>query len=609
MSRSTRNKLSPWIESLILSYGCQDGSSSSSSSSSSGRLKVHVIGVGQMSLSQAQGSEGPTGLLFLSDGVLMIPAILTTSAWEHLQDQEERECFTSLLNHTVCIQKYTLQFHMAPEQTKCRFFLSVGELATTAAGPVKKNTPCSTTLPSVRQKVCETWRTLLGQEGQESQSQCGFDLTELLGEWQHDCLQSVLEEVKEKLLTASYPANPQPSTSTSTSSLTCPDSNSATSWDVDRVRYKNEKCFTVPMNCLLIPEEGAQQLQTPLDVASRLSAALDDGSTDLPRVRETAGPSADEADWRIEDPALVQVSCEARENSLLHVEDKELDEDVITRLNESEVRPLANPWDMFSPPGETSSSTDASPEPEPHPHVPILTSTQLPVRSTKESQQTSEQSSKGEGSELLPYQKPPSSTDPPDTVSTPAPTSVSPPEPFTRPANLFPATDEPCIGVSKPNLSSLEQESQIFEEEMVETVERKCRKAKRKRSEDSEEAQTSVQEEEEEEEEGELQISGSPPSWLFDSMNGSGPEEDSSHPQVQTASRKTSAVHRDGKLFAYSYQVSGKNLQDFSRFKISDWLLNWAAKYLVTARQTENPHDTSATSNQTSSDRTEVTPL
>uniref|UniRef100_A0A3Q3EQV7 Uncharacterized LOC109989819 n=1 Tax=Labrus bergylta TaxID=56723 RepID=A0A3Q3EQV7_9LABR len=448
MSRSTRNKLSPWIESLILSYGCQDGSSSSSSSSSSGRLKVHVIGVGQMSLSQAQGSEGPTGLLFLSDGVLMIPAILTTSAWEHLQDQEERECFTSLLNHTVCIQKYTLQFHMAPEQTKCRFFLSVGELATTAAGPVKKNTPCSTTLPSVRQKVCETWRTLLGQEGQESQSQCGFDLTELLGEWQHDCLQSVLEEVKEKLLTASYPANPH--------------------WDVDRVRYKNEKCFTVPMNCLLIPEEGAQQLQTPLDVASRLSAALDDGSTDLPRVRETAGPSADEADWRIEDPALVQVS-------------------------------------------ETSSSTDASPEPEPHPHVPILTSTQLPVRSTKESQQTSEQSSKGEGSELLPYQKPPSSTDPPDTVSTPAPTSVSPPEPFTRP--------------------------------------------------------------------------------------------------VQTASRKTSAVHRDGKLFAYSYQVSGKNLQDFSRFKISDWLLNWAAKYLVTARQTENPHDTSATSNQTSSDRTEVTPL
>ncbi|XP_060892367.1 adrenocortical dysplasia protein homolog [Labrus mixtus] len=580
MSRSTRNKLSPWIESLILSCGCPDGSSSSSSS---GRLKAHVIGVGQMSLSQAQGSEGPTGLLFLSDGVLMIPAILTASAWEQLQDQEERECFTSLLNHTVCIQKYTLQFHMAPEQTKCRFFLSVGELATTAAGPVKKNTPCSTTLPSVRQKVSETWRTLLGQEGQESQSQCGFDLTELLGEWQHDCLQSVLEEVKEKLLTASYPANPQPSTSTFTSSLTCPDTHSATSWDVDRVRYKKEKCFTVPMNCLLIPEDGAQQLRTPLDVASRLSAALGDGSTDLPRVCETAGPSADEADWRIEDPAHVQVNCEARENSPLHVEDKELDEDMITRLNESEIRPLANPWDMFSPPGETSSSADASPEPEPHPHVPILTSTQLPVQSTKESQQTSEQSSKGERSELLPYQKPPSSTNPPDTVSAPAPTSVSPPEPFARPANLFPATDEPCIGVSKPNLSSVEQESQLFEEEVVETVERKCRKAKRKRNEPSEEAQASVQEEEEEE----LQISGSPPSWLFDSMNGSGPEEDSSHPQVQTASRKTSAVHRDGKLFAYSYQVSGKNLQDFSRFKISDWLLNWAAKYLVTPRQTD----------------------
>ncbi|KAM7002964.1 adrenocortical dysplasia protein homolog [Tautogolabrus adspersus] len=599
MSRSTRNKLSPWIESLILSYGCQDGSSSS------GRLKAHVIGVGQMSQSQAQGSEGPTGLLFLSDGVLMIPAILTTSAWEHLQDQEERECFTSLLNHTVCIQNYTLQFHMVPEQTKCRFFLSVGELATTAAGPVKDNTPCCTTLPSVRQMICETWRTLLGQEGQESQSQCGFDLTELLGEWQHDCLQSVLEDVKEKLLTASYPVNPQPSTSTFTSSLTWPDTISAASWDVDRVRYKKEKCFSVPINCLLIPEEGAQQLQTPLDVANRLSAAFEDGSTDLPQVRETAEPSVEDAEWRIEDPALVQVNCDARENSELHVEDNLLDEDMITRLNESEIRPLSNPWDIFPPPGDTCSSADASPEPQPHPHVPILTSTQLPVQSSKESQQTSEQNSKVEPSELMPYQKPPSSTNYPATVGTPAPTSVSPPEPFTRPANLFPATGEPCIGVLKRNLSSLEQESHIFEEDMMETVERKCRKAKRKRSEPSEEAQTSVQEEE-------LQISGSPPSWLFDSTNGSGPEEDISNPQVQTTGkvlRKTSTVHRDGKLFAYSYQVSGKNLQDLSRFNISDWLLNWAAKYLVTPKQTENPHDASATSNQASSDRTEFTPL
>ncbi|GLD67626.1 uncharacterized protein AKAME5_001896200 [Lates japonicus] len=117
MPRPARSRLCPWIETLILSYGSEEGGSSSTSS---GRLKAHVIGVGQMSQSQAQGSEGPSGLLFLSDGVLQIPALLTASAWEHLQEQEDRECFTSLVNTTVCIQDYRLHFHMAPEQNKCR---------------------------------------------------------------------------------------------------------------------------------------------------------------------------------------------------------------------------------------------------------------------------------------------------------------------------------------------------------------------------------------------------------------------------------------------------------------------------------------------------------
>ncbi|XP_041650742.1 adrenocortical dysplasia protein homolog [Cheilinus undulatus] len=597
MSRPTRSKLSPWIESLILNYGSQDGGSSS------GRLKAQVIGVGQMSQSQAQGSEGPTGLLFLSDGVLQIPAILTTSAWEHLQDQEERECFTSLLNHTVCIQNYTLQFHMGPEQTKCRFFLSVGELATTAAGPVKDSTPCCTTLPSVRQKICETWRALMGQEGQESQSQCGFDLTELLGEWQHDCLQSVLEDIKERLMKASYAVEPQPSTSTFTPSLTCPDTFAAISWDIERIRDKREKCFTVPMNYLLIPEEDAQHLQEHLDVPSstliEVSAGFEERSRDLPQILETAKPSVDDDDWRIEGPALRQVDCVTNENPQLDEEDDVLDEVIITRLNEGKIRPLTNPWDMFPPPDETSSE-DVSPcATQDHPPVGILTSTRLPTHSSTATPQTSELNSKGEQSELLPYQKPPSSTCLPVTVSTSASTSVTPPEPFTRP-------DEARAEPEKTNLLASEQESPIFEEVMVEGVERKCRKAKRKRSEPSAEAQNLLAEEEE------AQVSGSPPSWLFESKNSSGLEEGSSHQPDKTIEplcRKISTVHSDGKKFSYSYQVSGKNLQDFSKCKISESLLNWAVKYLVTPRQMDNQHNTSATSNQTSSDRTEITPL
>uniref|UniRef100_A0A8C4HIX7 Shelterin complex subunit TPP1/Est3 domain-containing protein n=1 Tax=Dicentrarchus labrax TaxID=13489 RepID=A0A8C4HIX7_DICLA len=489
MPRPDRSRLSPWIESLILSYGGEEGNSSSS-----GRLKAHVIGVGQMSQSQAQGSESPTGLLFLSDGVLQIPAILTVSAWEHLQEQEDRECFTSLLNTTVCIQDYRLQFHMAPEQTKCRFFLSVGELATTAAGPVKESTPCCTTLPSVRLKICKTWRDLLGQETQDSQkSQCGFDLSELLGEWQHDCLQNVLVDVRERLMVVSgRPVSPH--------------------WDVERVRFKREKCFTVPIKCLLIPEEDAQQLQTSKNIG-------------ICKPSETAQPSVDDAEWRIPKPVGVETGQDVSQNSPLPAEDSLLDDDMIAGVIDSDIRPLSNPWDLFPPPGDTCSSSEASPEATPtrslhNPtaaeskpdHAAILTSTQRPVHSPKESRQTSEHS-KGEHSYLPPYQKPPNSA------------------------------------------------------------------------------------------KEEAQLSGSPPSWLFDTQAGSRANEGSSHHQGQTEGtvlRQTPTIHSDGRPFCYSYQVSGQNLQDFSRFKVAESWLHWAVKYLVVPKQTENPHNTeNRTSNQT----------
>lgn len=614
MPRPARSRLSPWIESLILSYGGQEGGSSS------GRLKAHVIGVGQMSQSQAQGSESPTGLLFLSDGLLQIPAILTASAWEHLQEQEDRESFASLVNTTVCIQDYQLQFHMAHEQTKCRFFLSVGELATTAAGPVKDNTPCCTTLPSVRQKICKTWRVLLGQEVQDSQaSQCGFDLSELLGEWQHDCLQAVLEDIRERLMVASSrPVSPQPSTSASTSLPTHPDTSAATGWDADRVRYKGVKCFSVPVKCLLIPEEDAQQLPTPSNVGSRtpsgLTAASEDRKGDLLRVcksSETTQPSVDDVEWRIAEPAVLERDRDANENPPFPVEDAMLHEDRITWIIDSSIRPLSNPWDIFPPPDDTSSSCDASPEATPtnslsNPtateskpdHAAIITSTQLPVDSSKESQPTSEHS-KGEHSCLPPYQKPPHST-----AGSPPSASVSPPELFTRQSNPSPATDEQHPDTAQQNLV-LEQERQILED-MEESAGITHRKAKRKRSEPTPEAQTNSVDEEEEE----AQMSVSPPSWLFDTQAGSSSKEGSSHQQGQTVGtvlRKTPTVHSDGRQFSYSYQASGQNLQDFSQFRVTESWLHWAVKYLVVPKQTDDPHNTSVTSNRTSSDRAEVT--
>ncbi|XP_022611991.1 uncharacterized protein LOC111229801 [Seriola dumerili] len=586
MPRPAGNKLSPWIENLILSYGSQEGNSGS------GRLKAHVIGVGQMSQSQAQSSEGPIGLLLLSDGVLQIPAILTASAWEHLQEQEDRECFTSLVNTTVRIQDYRLQFHMAREQNKCRFFLSVGELATMAAGPVKDSTPCCRTMPSVRMKICKTWRAMLGQEWQDSQrNQCGFDLSELLWEWQHDYVQDVLEDVRERLMVASScPVSPQPSTSV----LTHPDTSTATSWDVNRVRYKGMKCFSVPIKYLLIPDEDAQQLQTPPRAGSRTPsrspAVSEDRQRDLPQVcktPETAQPSVDDAEWQIAMPAVAD-----RENSPLPVEDCMLHEDIMI---DSDTELLANPWDIFPPPSVTYSSSDASPEAtqtntlpatakSKADHAAVLTSTQLPVHSSTESQQTSEHS-KGEQSYFPPYQKLPHSTGLPATAGSSTSASVSPPDLVSRPSNLSPAAVQHCTERVQRNLSTLDME---------ETIERKYRKAKRKRSEPTPEALRTLVEEQTEE----AQISGIPPSWLFDTQAGSGAGEGSSH-TAATVMRKTPTVHSNGRPFSYSYQVSGQNLQDFSRFKMAESLLLWAVKYLVVPKQADDPHNVSVAPDNT----------
>ncbi|XP_063731681.1 adrenocortical dysplasia protein homolog [Eleginops maclovinus] len=405
MNRGARSKLPPWIESLILSYGKEEGGSS-------GRLKAHVIGVGLMSQSQAQGSEGPTGLLFLSDGELQIPAILTASAWENLQEHDDRECFTSLVNTTVCIQDYQLQFNMAPELTKCSFFLLVGELATAAAGPVKDTPPASTTQPSIRLKIRQTWRALLAhQETQDSQmSQWGGDLSELLGEWQHDCLHAVLEDVRERLIAArSCSESLQPSTSTRNPRLTPPDTSTAKRWSVDQAGYKREKRFTVSIKCLLIPERDAEQLHTQLQVGARttggMCAASENRKRDLPQVCKPL-------------QAAQPVEREANDSSPCPVEDSILHEDRITVFFDSH-RLLSNPWDIFPRPCDTSSSSDVSTEATPN-HSPqnptatalksddcvILTSSQHPVHSLKETSELN----KEEHSFLPPYQKDPHST-------------------------------------------------------------------------------------------------------------------------------------------------------------------------------------------------------
>uniref|UniRef100_A0A672YHM7 Uncharacterized LOC115421656 n=1 Tax=Sphaeramia orbicularis TaxID=375764 RepID=A0A672YHM7_9TELE len=456
MPRPLQGRIVPWIERLVQGFGVAEGTDSSTV----GRLKAHVIGVGQMSQSQAQaqGTEGPTGLLFLSDGVVQIPAVLTASAWDHLQDQEDRECFTSLVNTTVYIQDYQLQFHMAPEQTKSRFYLLIGKLATTSAGPIRTNTPCCTSLQSVRMKICKTWRSLLGQEDSQG-SQCGFDLSDLLGEWQHDCLLTILDDVREKLM-ATRRRSLQPGTSTSDPSVGV----AATRWDLDRVRYKGLKPFTVPVKQLLIPENlqvQNRQLQDDDGVQMELSE-----NRNAYKQSESSTPSVDEAEWCISNM---------------------LDEDIFVRMLDSDVRPSDNPWDMFPRPCDTSSSSETSPpltqisQTSHHTHT-VFTSTQLPVHASEESQQPS--LSKTEHSFFPPYQKLPPS---PSNSAYPSSSSSSAP------------------GLTEP-----------------------------------------------------------------------------SNPPILTPT-----VHSDGRPFSYSYQMSGDNLLDFSRFRVAESLLHWAVKYLVVPKNAD----------------------
>uniref|UniRef100_A0A668A7Y1 Shelterin complex subunit TPP1/Est3 domain-containing protein n=1 Tax=Myripristis murdjan TaxID=586833 RepID=A0A668A7Y1_9TELE len=339
MVQTNRNKLEPWIEKMILSHGSEQISSTV-------WLKAHVIGVGQMSQSQAQGSDGPTGLLFLSDGKVQIPAVLTKSAWEHLQEQEDRECFSSLVNTTVCLQAYRMQFHMALEETRCRFFLSIDKLATAATGPEKDNTPCCTTLPSVRYKICKTWESLLSHDLLDSQkSQCEFDLSDLLGEWQHNCVQDVLQDIRERLR-PEWRSSPQPSTS---------------SW---------EEHFSVPVTWLLIPDE-----ETP----GRLFVDSEDkktGSSLACKHTETVDPCVDDFESRTARPAAFKEIPHSTKNTPLH-EDSILREDIVI---DCDVRILSNPWDIFPPPCDALNSSSSCSE--------SITSEVMPLKSLPDSTAT-----------------------------------------------------------------------------------------------------------------------------------------------------------------------------------------------------------------------------
>lgn len=540
MSRARRGKLEPWIEQTILNYSTEE-------ETKHGRLRAHAVGVGHMSASQALEAAGPTVVIFLSDGVVQIPAVLTQDAWETVQETEDRECCYNLTNCTVCVYAYSLQFHLVPEMTRCRFFLSISELSTTAAGPPKDSTPCCTTLSSVRDKICETWRSRIATDSVHSQNELG--LSELLGAWMDDRIEQLKESVRELL------------------KVPC----TRTQWAEDRIRYKEN--VSVPTAHLNAPEEEHLLVQTPSDQGSDTPSGLvppsEDNQTDLPLPAthtETAQSVSDESNGQADKPALQE---------RLGVHGITLAGEIIDgeMVPKGSTGAGVSPWDMFAPAVDmlsTSSSSDVSMTPEPLPleesqsllePTPLLPAPLRAATSTPVPSQKSGVSERSDDCSLPPYQRPHPSY-------SPVPVNGSPSSGSPAIWPLGSGTGDPGNPTPTPPLHT-PTELQAQDEKQG-----GARAAKR-----SPEVAFPL---EEEEEEG-RQADASLPSWLLESPLAPKRREEGRccEPRPATAARNAANVHSDGTSFSYSYQTSDKILQDLCQIKIPDLLLRWALKYLV----------------------------
>uniref|UniRef100_A0A8C2HGX4 ACD shelterin complex subunit and telomerase recruitment factor n=1 Tax=Cyprinus carpio TaxID=7962 RepID=A0A8C2HGX4_CYPCA len=185
-------ELEPWIEKLIQNYG---------QSQCETTVKDNVRGC-VCDISDSQRMEHTDVCMrFMSDGSAVIPAVRSDAAWEL------RVCFAS-----------------------CQFYLNVNQM----------NVICiasNTTLSSVRDQIIKTWRSR--REGSVS-SASGVSLSSLLDVWHNDIIINILNDATEKItMSATY----------------CPSVATPTHWHRERLHWRGQEQFIVPVPFLLIPEE------------------------------------------------------------------------------------------------------------------------------------------------------------------------------------------------------------------------------------------------------------------------------------------------------------------------------------------------------------------
>ncbi|XP_039518832.1 adrenocortical dysplasia protein homolog isoform X2 [Pimephales promelas] len=219
--------LEPWIEKLIQNYG---------QSQPETIVKANVVGVCDISDSQRTELTDAC-MLFMSDGSAVIPAVLSEAAWERLQELEEMETFTSLHNAIVYLRSFELHFDMNPDLASCQFYLKVSEMNTLGIASKRQQPPSCTTLSSVRDQIKKTWRS--HREGSVSSSS-GVSLSSILEVWHNDIIINILSDAIEKI---------------SMSTTYCPSVATPTHWHRERLHWRGQEQFIVPVPFLLIPEE------------------------------------------------------------------------------------------------------------------------------------------------------------------------------------------------------------------------------------------------------------------------------------------------------------------------------------------------------------------
>ncbi|XP_065123750.1 adrenocortical dysplasia protein homolog isoform X1 [Paramisgurnus dabryanus] len=230
IKRRRMGELEPWVEKLIQDYGKNDSEFKT--------VKAHVVGVCDLTESQ-RTEHTDTCMMFLSDGSALIPAVLSGAAWEHLLKMSDIDSFSGLINAVIYVRDFKLEFHMNPDLASCQFYLNVYQIHTTCVSFKSHHPPSCTSLPSVREQIEKTWRSLRESSANSLSSASGVSLSSLLGAWHSDIIVNILNDAMEKI---------------TMSATHCP-SVTPTHWHRERLNWKVQEQFAVPVPFLLIPEE------------------------------------------------------------------------------------------------------------------------------------------------------------------------------------------------------------------------------------------------------------------------------------------------------------------------------------------------------------------